>query len=417
MTALGRHCSRRRQCLRTFGPLVRARRCERGLSVRGLADLSHISRQYLYRIESGAALPRPETLLMLLRNLDLDSADWLDGYLASEPQRPALLRLAEDLMNQGDLATADAILSAARRLSRCRANGRFLGQIARLRGIWAYRRGRFWSACRAFKQMERAFSHSPESLMHARATYNYALALAKTGRSGTAIVQFDSALRGFSNHHTMQRSHGVVHLAKGNLLLEIGACSEALECYEKAVFLLRGDSLGIEAELGRAICSVVTGRDPNHAILRLKELLKENLAPLAEIKIAHNTAVFLRQRGSTQEAVRFAEVAHSRSQSGDTPTAIMASVLCELALCRLECGDAEGTREALARFQTIPEPVDAQDSLATVLLSLALGDCHGGRIPDTLADDYQHRALRALQLLLECRPVSSEIVAFQTSGE
>lgn len=402
--------------MRTFGSLVRARRGEKGLSVCELAAASHVSRQYLYRIESGAALPRPDTIWILQRNLELQTGEWVEAYLASSPQCPAILRLAEDLMNQGDFGDSNTLLDAARRLSCRRTNGRFLGQIARLRGIWAYRRGRFWSACRAFEQMERAFSHSPASLLHARATYNYALALAKTGRVGAALLQYDSAIRAFSSLHKMQRSHGVVYLAKGNLLLDIRSYAEALECYEKAAFLLRGDPLGIEALLGQAICSVAVGRDLTQAVLSLKRLLKRSLEPITGVRIAHNTAVILRQEGRIHEASHFAEMAHTRSLSGEIPVAIRASVLCELALCRLECGDAESAREALVDFHNISGQVDAQDSASAALLSLVLGDRSGDRIPATLDDDYEHRALRALQLLLESRRGLPEIVTFEASA-
>ncbi|MFQ5466127.1 MAG: helix-turn-helix domain-containing protein [Thermodesulfobacteriota bacterium] len=74
---------------RALGAFLRARRKERGLTVRQLADLSKITHAHISRLENGLSTPSLETTDSILKALDADWPTFLRAAGFLEEDHPA----------------------------------------------------------------------------------------------------------------------------------------------------------------------------------------------------------------------------------------------------------------------------------------------------------------------------------------
>ena len=107
--------SEKEDAQRDFGQMIRLSRESRNLSQSGLAKLTDMERQQIYRIENGLSGTRRDTVLRLAEALHINVGDALKkaGYAPEEKEDSSIPRPILDAIGRsGDLSDSDSELIA-----------------------------------------------------------------------------------------------------------------------------------------------------------------------------------------------------------------------------------------------------------------------------------------------------------------
>ena len=379
------------------GTILQERRKDMGLSIAGAARLAGIPRAYLSMIESDKRSPTAPVLYRLMTSLDIPARKWLPAYLGEETRCQHMIRMAQSLFDEGDLASARQILAKAYFVSRDGYDGRHNADIYYLLGRIYYGLGRVNRAARWFQRMERATRHAPLSSLQGVASFNLAQAWGRTGKHLEALRKFDQAIENFSRFQR-RKELGLAWFAKANLMLRLRLYPDAYDAYHRASYLMRKTPFHGDALLGEAITvSVLQG--PENARRLLEHIAEDHDQKLrVQVKARVNLGAVLRQLREYDAAIRQLDLALAAKDEVTDP--IIAALLSELAVCYLYYGDRLAATQAFRQYKAITGPKDSEDIVAMNIVAGILGEePPEDAIPSVVEDDFEQRVKAALELL------------------
>lgn len=378
-----------------LGQIIRDYRLRSGLTLAELATSDGIRRESLSRIEAGKQQIGIGTFLTLSDLLMIPATEWVANWVEEETRLPPLLRVARHLLDREDFSNARLVLRRARTIARHQRH-HLRGEVYHQWGRYTYKIGEYGRALHWLRRSEQASLRSVSTVDRAVASLNAALALAKTHFVYEALMKFSHSAATFekTEHRT---EAGYAHLHKANMLRDLGSFREALTEYRRAAVALRKSPWLFEGRLGEAIC-IGQVRSAESALRFALQL--EHLASDANRRanFHHNVAVFYRQSGRLQQALKHLSLA---LESEGTDTSAIAASLAEMCLCQTHLNDRMGAVLSLQRYHALEGKKDQQDKWTMSALSVVLtGTGISNDCTRSLRDDHEGRLTAAWTLLL-----------------
>ena len=380
-----------------IGDVLRARRKALQLTITAVAERTKVSRSYLSMIESGRRHPSAESLLRIVRSLEMTSDMWLPTVIRDEVNCEHLLRFGSTLFREGDHAGARLALCRSLVISRTRGHALCLSNAQLVLGRLHFTEGRYVSARRCFERRERWARLGSDGFALGVATYNLGLTMMQLGSNVEAVRKLDESIRLFSGHH-MRAELGRAWLAKANALLAMQIYPQAEESYRRAANLLRGKPYHTQAALGVAITALVV-RGPEVAMPQLQGILRlKTVDPTARAKARGYIAAALRWSGRFEDALQ--QLQKALDDREQLPSGVVAGLLAEVALCNIFMGAFDQVRAALHEYRQVGDDVDSSDIAVMSILAEIVGvERPSCPIPTNVRDGHERRLAAALKLL------------------
>lgn len=271
-----------------------------------------MARSTISRLERGSLTAKPALWMNLTDALAVSRLDAVNGWMDGEPRGASLLGFCDYLVTQGDGDAATLVLTRAEHVNRLVYNGRYDGDLYRLRGRLAYLVGDFDGACRQFEAMERHARAHANTSARARAAYDYGVALARCGRLEAALAALQTATEAATEAgETLML--GYVHWAAGNLLLDRESYAEARTHYESAIGNLQGDERVGYPRWGVLVCRWELGEP--HLLEAVTSFAAEAPAPL-RARVLYVVGTMHREAGDLATALQWLGQALSAAEPG-----------------------------------------------------------------------------------------------------